>query len=155
MDIVSVPRGTVDRARPGQGIQEMKEAGFQNILLDMAEALTPWELEGAGDGKSVKKLDGALIGDPPSVLGESIKLLSGECRKYALQTPIASWPKRRSVPVGRRGVKPLSLGLYFPACPQRGCGRQTEAFTSVCFRQPKGIRYRSFWRTKAVTGTAI
>ena len=54
MDIVSVPRGTVDRARPGQGIREMKEAGFQNILLDMAEALTPWELEGAGDGKSVK-----------------------------------------------------------------------------------------------------
>ncbi|MCI8865781.1 MAG: sugar phosphate isomerase/epimerase [Lachnospiraceae bacterium] len=122
MDIVSVPRGTVDRARPGQGIREMKEAGFQNILLDMAEALTPWELEGAGEG-SVKKLDGALIGDPPSVLGESIKLLSGECRKYALQTPIARAPYllRGTKRGDLKGQLFLLAQEAIRACGEAGC----------------------------------
>ena len=38
MDIICAPSGIVGIDHPGQGIQDLKKAGFENILLDLAAA---------------------------------------------------------------------------------------------------------------------
>ncbi len=45
MDIICAPSGIVGIDHPGQGIQDLKKAGFENILLDLASFCSPWALE--------------------------------------------------------------------------------------------------------------
>ena len=54
MDIIVSPRGIVDIERPRQGVLDMVQAGFDNILLDFAVFCPEYELESAGKGKREK-----------------------------------------------------------------------------------------------------
>ncbi len=93
MEILCAPSGIVSRERPEQGILDLAEAGFRNMLLDMGMYCPPGELEQTGrSGKGQERRPGILLSECPSELGNCLKTMVESCRRSGLGMPLAAAP---------------------------------------------------------------
>lgn len=86
MEIICAPSGIVDRERPGQGITDLAEVGFRNVLLDMGMYCSPEELEQLGRNQKLS------ASECPSRLHGCLETLWEKGRKAGLEIPLAAAP---------------------------------------------------------------
>lgn len=76
MDMICASGGIVNILHPRQGILDVKEAGFENVLFDLSAFCSPWELENGGKEEVYCRA----------------KSLSDQYKEAGLRTPIARAP---------------------------------------------------------------
>lgn len=142
MDIVCSILGIVDSVRPGQGIMDIKNAGFVNVSLEMSMGCTESELENFGRKEQARSGGKVLISEEPFRLGGYFGKTAGVCRDEGLCFAVARAPhlprdtKRpdltdRLVEICREGIR---------YCGKVGCG------TIVVRPVSGGIKGEDEWR---------
>ena len=91
MKLVCSPRGIVDRERPGQGLMDIKGAGFQELVCDLPIICSPWELENVGK-ENRKASQKVSVSRNPEKLSECLQPMLMKSREMALAYPIAVSP---------------------------------------------------------------
>lgn len=93
MDIMCIPIGIVERENPSQGIMDIGDAGFGDILLDMSLYCTPIELENIKKknltGEHEKRIK---ISDHPEKMHEILQPLLKHCKNQGIHTQTAYAP---------------------------------------------------------------
>ena len=105
MKIVMNATGILDTGRPAQGLRDMVEAGFGEILLDTAVIAGAWEFEvfgkeHAGDKRhSGKTEDIAIVGYPEEFRARLVKLMktinASDTRAAVIRAPRLGWDTKR------------------------------------------------------------
>lgn len=107
MQLICSSSGSVDLRHPGQGIRDIQNAGFENISLDFSLCAPPWGLEALGKQEK-RKADPCMTAlfQDPSYLKTLLSGLFSQCRKDALQIPVAR------VPYLQRDTKRTDLNTF-------------------------------------------
>jgi sugar phosphate isomerase/epimerase len=98
VDIISTSAGIVSMDHPRQGLMDIRTAGFENSLLELAEFCSPWELENLGkEQKSGAKMerkqaDRIPVSECPSQLEERVRPLAKRYQEAGLQIAAARAP---------------------------------------------------------------
>ncbi len=95
MNISVSPAGITNPRAPRQGVQDIVNAGFHSVFLEMNMCCTPQELEGAGmvSDREEREPEGmASVAKQPSMLGRRFARLEEQCREKGLRIPIARAP---------------------------------------------------------------
>lgn len=95
MNIICSPVGIIDIDRPGQGIIDMEQAGFADVLFDMSLCCRPNELEARdkATGQAAKRvLDRTKVFDEPTKLSEKLLPMMERCKQAALHHSVAYAP---------------------------------------------------------------
>lgn len=91
MNILCAPTGIIFPERPKQGIMDIKNAEFTNILLDTSMFCTPYELESIGK-ENIKKHKKQMISEAPEKLCEIIKPFVEKCKNEDISFSVAKAP---------------------------------------------------------------
>ena len=91
MDIVLSPAGIVELRRPGQGIGDIADAGFENMLLELPMCCSGRELENTGR-KRQEGESGTLVSEKPSALGVFWEKALDRCKSRGVKASIARAP---------------------------------------------------------------
>ena len=130
MNIVCAPSGIIGITRPAQGIRDMAEAGFEQILFDLSAFFSPWALETLEtlekwreeQGKTGKARPPFLL-TPPSERDAAIAALLSGYHAGGLRTPAARapWLSPDTKRTDRNGLL-LSLAQEsLRLCGEAGC----------------------------------
>lgn len=94
MNISCAPSGIVNNKRPAQGIGDIANAGFTNVLLNMSLVCAPGELEDIGRSglKGARKQSIALISEHPEDLHNVMKPILEQCAEKQLHCSVAMSP---------------------------------------------------------------
>lgn len=84
--------GIVDFDRPGQGIIDIVNAGFENILLDISMGCNEHELEYFGKSTNGKGKTNAILENPSNLSGSFQKVLD-KCAEKKLNVPVVYAPR--------------------------------------------------------------
>lgn len=124
MNIICAPSGIVDPTHPAQGVQDIKNAGFKNISLDIFMYCHPYILEHIG--KQSKGMANSAIAElfqKPEKLENQFTALLSQCRDSSLQISAARAPyllrdtKRRDLNVFIEELTKHCIRL----CEKTGC----------------------------------
>lgn len=130
MNILCASSGLVWLKKPKKGISQIREGGFENIMLDVSACCSAGELEYLGkeirDSKLIlnpKPKDAIRISEHPEELCNSLKPMLEECRESSIHIPTAR------APYLARNTKREDLGELLTrlseesikACGQAGC----------------------------------
>lgn len=93
MYLLCAPSGVVNTKNPGRDIDEIFNAGFENILLDLSLYCTPGELERIGRKETyVEKSNGMKSFLNPEKMKEAMVPLLKQCAANGIHTPVAYAP---------------------------------------------------------------
>lgn len=97
MIISCAPSGIVNGKHPAQGIADIANAGFENILLNMSMFCSRGELENIGkpDMRAAKKKNTVLVSGHPEELHNVMKPVLEQCVKRQLHCSVALSPYLR------------------------------------------------------------
>ena len=93
MQLICSPSGSVDFRHPGQGIRDIRKAGFEAVSLDLFQCASPWSLETLG--KQKKETEDpwvARLFQDPADLKKQVSALLFQCQSNTLQIPVARAP---------------------------------------------------------------
>ncbi len=128
MDIVCASSGMINLEHPEKGITGMKDAGFKNILLDMALCCPADELKVVGREQrawmsEAGRKNKVSISEHPEEMHKCWKLLTEQCKKEDMGLPAARAPylcfgtKREDL----RGLVQRLAKESIKTCGQAGC----------------------------------
>lgn len=94
MNISVSPAGITNPRVPRQGLQDIADAGFHSIFLEMGMCCPPQELERAGmaDKEEAGQSEGVSAVEQPGMLGLQFARMEGQCREKGLGIPVARAP---------------------------------------------------------------
>ena len=94
MIISCAPSGIVNSKHPAQGIADIANAGFTNVLLNMSLLCPPGDLENIGISgfKKARKQNSVLVSEQPAELHNIIKPILENCGKRHLHCSVAMSP---------------------------------------------------------------
>lgn len=92
MNIICAPNGIVDIERPGQGIIDIVNSGFDDILLDISMFCTPIELKMTCKSDTKINSKRVRISKNPPELQKSLLPMLNRCGQEKLKTTIAYAP---------------------------------------------------------------
>lgn len=93
MNLICSPTGMLNPSCPNSSVMDLKNAGFENVLLDLAVCCSPYELEHYGESKpEEEKHDRTLITENPSEIALFFEKMYKACKEYGLSLPIARAP---------------------------------------------------------------
>ena len=94
MVISCAPSGIVNSKHPAQGIADIADAGFENVLLNMSMFCPPGDLEDIGKSGLRKKgkQNIAAVSEHPEKLHNAVKPVLEQCGKKQLHCSIAMSP---------------------------------------------------------------
>lgn len=92
MNIVCSSGGIVNPFRPGQGIQDIMNAGFKEISLELDLCCSAYELENYGKVEHLKDYDFLPVSEHPSEIGRFYEKMISVCQAKGLQIPVARAP---------------------------------------------------------------
>ena len=94
MQIVCNPKGTIPQAhRPGQGVIDMKSAGFDAAVLDIGIACPEEEFINMDSARRRAAADKrAYVPDQPDAIETIMDPYIGECERRGMHLPIAKAP---------------------------------------------------------------
>lgn len=94
MNIICSPRGNAQFSRPEQGIMDLSNAGFQNILLDFSMICSDYEFEclGIEDRKTKKGCEFLPVTERPSGIPLFFTGTLDACQRRGLAVPITRAP---------------------------------------------------------------
>ena len=131
MNIISTPRGSVDRTRPRQGSADLAKAGFTYAVLDLSLFCSPAELETQGRESQNSKPSlkpqqpkSSQISQHPPELPHAARPLYQQLQKAGIRTPIARAPYLKT-DTKRQDLQELLLLLAresIRVCGEAGCG---------------------------------
>lgn len=134
MNIICASSGIVDFLRPGQGISDIANAGFGEILLDLAVYCHQGELEDAGKPRrrlgadmqsTLRREERIPVPERPSELGGRAESLLEQCGKRGLCVSMAAAP-RLGRDTKRQDLNGLLAQLALESiafCGRSGCRR--------------------------------
>lgn len=125
MNISCAPQGIVVFQYPKQGIADIAEAGFEQMLLNLAMVCPSGNLEliGKPSQKAVKKGKTDLLCEQPEKMYECMKPVLEQCAGQHLQCPVAAAPYL-SRNTKREDLNDLLKKLVIESirvCKQAGC----------------------------------
>lgn len=91
MKLICSPCGIVNIERPGQGLMDIRAAGFQDLVCDLSMVCSAWELENIGK-ESRKALQRIPVSQNPEKLSEYLQPMLMKSKEMALTYPIAAAP---------------------------------------------------------------
>lgn len=91
MKLVCMPNGIVGRERPGQGIMDIRRAGFQELVCDLSMFCNSYELENYGKEKD-KDIRKTPVSQEPEMLYEYLKQMIAKGKEAGLAFSIAAAP---------------------------------------------------------------
>lgn len=94
MIISCAPAGIVNSKHPAQGISDIANAGFENIMLNMSMFCSPEELDSIGKPniKAAKKKNTVRVSEHPVELHNSVQPILEQCAKKQLHCSVAMSP---------------------------------------------------------------
>ncbi len=93
MNIICSPTGMLNPSCPNSSVMDLKNAGFENILLDLAMCCSPYELEHYGEPKQEEEeRDRTPITEDLSGIALFFEKMYKACSTYHLSLPIAHAP---------------------------------------------------------------
>ena len=96
MDIICASAGIVNPFRPGQGVMDMVDAGFQNTSLEFDMSCSSYELEHYGEIRKDEEGEADRLFLPVSEHPEEVRnffaKMHGECVRNHLRIPVAQAP---------------------------------------------------------------
>ena len=93
MNIICSPTGMLNPSCPNSSVMDLKNAGFENILLDLAMCCSPYELEHYGEPKQEEEeRDRTPITEDLSGIALFFEKMYKACSTYHLSLPIARAP---------------------------------------------------------------
>ena len=127
MEIIYAPSGIISVLRPGQGILDVSNAGFENILLDFSRFCSPGELEALGQTSQnragIQQPKSPQISKHPPELCHVAGPLSLQLQKEGISTPMARAPYLLTA-TKRQDLNELLLLLAresIRVCKEAGC----------------------------------
>lgn len=93
MNLICSPTGMLNPSCPNSSVIDLKNAGFENVLLDLAVCCSPYELEHYGESKTEEEeRDRTLITEKPSEMALFFEKMHKACKEYGLSLPMARAP---------------------------------------------------------------
>lgn len=127
MEIIYAQSGIISVLRPGQGILDVSNAGFENILLDFSRFCSPGELEALGQTSQnragIRQPKSSQISKHPPELPHAARPLYEQLQKAGLSTPIARAPYLKT-DTKRKDLQELLFLLAqesIRVCGEAGC----------------------------------
>lgn len=123
MKRVCSPCGIVDRNHPGQGIIDIKGAGFEALSCDLSILCGPNDLENLGQ-KNLDRKRKNIVGNDPARMHECLWPMLAKSKEAGLTFPIAVTPylapgtKRKDLNTLLQALAEESLKI----CREIGCG---------------------------------
>lgn len=91
MKIICAPSGIVDIDHPAQGVMDIRQAGFNNLVLDTSLCARSDMLERVGKS-NYKKNNGTIVIEEPEKLCERLEPIRNNAEKQGLVFPVAIAP---------------------------------------------------------------
>lgn len=94
MKIICSPLRVVNPSCPGNGVMDLKHAGFAHVFLDLAMCCSPHEFEHLGEPKQMEEeeCDRTPITEDPSGIASYFEKMLHACKEHGLSFPIARAP---------------------------------------------------------------
>ena len=96
MELICSSAGIVNPFRPGQGVMDMVDAGFQNTSLEFDMSCSSYELEHYGEIRKDEEGEADRLFLPVSEHPEEVRnffaKMHGECVRNYLRIPVAQAP---------------------------------------------------------------
>lgn len=124
MKILCAPAGIIDIRHPGQGILDIKGAGFEDILLDISMCCSEYELESIGHQKREEpESHRRLVSEYPEEMHASLEPMLAGCKRARFKTSVAYAPYLRRE-TKHTDLSELLLQLSMESirlCGMKGC----------------------------------
>lgn len=96
MNIICSPAGIVNPSCPGNGVMDLKNAGFEHVLLDLAMYCSGYEFEYFGEPREEEEKEEEdewipVTEDPP-IIASHFEKMTDACRQHGLTLPVARAP---------------------------------------------------------------